>query len=311
MNVLSGNKIKNVMSKYTTYVIFVVLFVLLGFLTGFDSWKLPSLQNLVIAESIRAFAALGVGVIIITRGIDLSIGYAVCLTASMAASLSQSVTYEAAMYPGVDFPLFLPVLVAVLVGMLVGAVNGSLVAYAKLPPFIATLGMMSLCRGAQLIYTNATVVGSVKNEYKAIAQGYIGPFPLLMIYVAIAALLVWVILRHTRLGANLYAIGGNPQAARVAGIDVEKGLLFAYTFAGAMYGVAGALQTSRLGLANSLTAVGMEMDAIAAVTIGGVSQSGGVGTMVRCFIQNETGHNPPLFIRICGHAYACQRIPLQ
>ncbi len=279
MNVLSGNKIKNVMSKYTTYVIFVVLFVLLGFLTGFDSWKLPSLQNLVIAESIRAFAALGVGVIIITRGIDLSIGYAVCLTASMAASLSQSVTYEAAMYPGVDFPLFLPVLVAVLVGMLVGAVNGSLVAYAKLPPFIATLGMMSLCRGAQLIYTNATVVGSVKNEYKAIAQGYIGPFPLLMIYVAIAALLVWVILRHTRLGANLYAIGGNPQAARVAGIDVEKGLLFAYTFAGAMYGVAGALQTSRLGLANSLTAVGMEMDAIAAVTIGGVSQSGGVGTM--------------------------------
>lgn len=279
MNILSGNKIKNVMSKYTTYVIFVVLFVLLGFLTGFDSWKLPSLQNLVIAESIRAFAALGVGVIIITRGIDLSIGYAVCLTASMAASLSQSVTYEAAMYPGVDFPLFLPVLVAVLVGMLVGAVNGSLVAYAKLPPFIATLGMMSLCRGAQLIYTNATVVGSVKNEYKAIAQGYIGPFPLLMIYVAIAALLVWVILRHTRLGANLYAIGGNPQAARVAGIDVEKGLLFAYTFAGAMYGVAGALQTSRLGLANSLTAVGMEMDAIAAVTIGGVSQSGGVGTM--------------------------------
>ena len=279
MNVLSGNKIKNVMSKYTTYVIFVVLFVLLGFLTGFDSWKLPSLQNLVIAESIRAFAALGVGVIIITRGIDLSIGYAVCLTASMAASLSQSVTYEAAMYPGVDFPLFLPVLVAVLVGMLVGAINGSLVAYAKLPPFIATLGMMSLCRGAQLIYTNATVVGSVKNEYKAIAQGYIGPFPLLMIYVAIAALLVWVILRHTRLGANLYAIGGNPQAARVAGIDVEKGLLFAYTFAGAMYGVAGALQTSRLGLANSLTAVGMEMDAIAAVTIGGVSQSGGVGTM--------------------------------
>lgn len=279
MNVLSGNKIKNVMSKYTTYVIFVVLFVLLGFLTGFDSWKLPSLQNLVIAESIRAFAALGVGVIIITRGIDLSIGYAVCLTASMAASLSQSVTYEAAMYPGVNFPLFLPVLVAVLVGMLVGAINGSLVAYAKLPPFIATLGMMSLCRGAQLIYTNATVVGSVKNEYKAIAQGYIGPFPLLMIYVAIAALLVWVILRHTRLGANLYAIGGNPQAARVAGIDVEKGLLFAYTFAGAMYGVAGALQTSRLGLANSLTAVGMEMDAIAAVTIGGVSQSGGVGTM--------------------------------
>ena len=100
-----------------------------------------------------------------------------------------------------------------------------------------------------------------------------------MIYVAIAAFIVWLILRHTRLGANLYAIGGNPQAARVAGINVERGLLFAYTFAGTLYGVAGALQTARLGLANSLTAVGMELDAIAAVTIGGVSQSGGVGTM--------------------------------
>ena len=274
-----GFAVKRVLSKYTTYFIFLALLLLLGILTGFDAWRLASLQNLVIAESIRAFAALGVGVIIITRGIDLSIGYAVCLTASIAASLSQSVAYEAAMYPGVNFPLILPIVAAVAVGMLVGAVNGSLVAYAKLPPFIATLGVYSLCRGVQLIYTNATVVGSVKNEYKAIAQGFIGPFPYLMIYVAIAAVIVWVILRHTRLGANLYAIGGNPQAARVAGINVEKDLLFAYTFAGALYGIAGALQTSRLGLANSLTAVGMELDAIAAVTIGGVSQSGGVGTV--------------------------------
>ena len=276
---LKGLNAKDIGSKYTTYIIFIVLFTGLGILTGFDSWRLPSLQNLVIAEAIRAFAALGVGIIIITRGFDLSIGYAVCLTASVAASLSQSVSYSAAMYPGIDFPVFLPILVAVLIGMLVGATNGVLVAYAKLPPFIATLGVLSLCRGIQLIYTKATVVGSVKNEYKAIAQGFVGPFPLLMIYVAIAALIVWIILRHTRLGANLYAIGGNPQAARVAGINVERGLLFAYTFAGALYGVAGALQTARLGLANSLTAVGMELDAIAAVTIGGVSQSGGVGTM--------------------------------
>lgn len=271
--------IKSFASKYTNYLIFVVLFLALGILTGFSAWRIDSIQNLVIAESIRAFAALGVGIIIITRGIDLSIGYAVCLTASTAASLSQSVAYEAAMYPGVDFPIFLPILAALAVGMIVGLINGTLVAYAKLPPFIATLGVLSLCRGTQLIYTNATVVGSVKNEYKAIAQGFLGPIPYLMIYVAIAAVIVWVILKHTRLGANLYAIGGNPQAARVAGINVEHGLLFAYTFAGAMYGIAGALQTARLGLANSLTAVGMELDAIAAVTIGGVSQTGGVGTM--------------------------------
>ena len=138
---------------------------------------------------------------------------------------------------------------------------------------------MSLARGIQLIYTQAKVVGSVRDDYKHIAQGFIGHVPNLVIYVAVAAFIVWLILRHTRLGANFYAIGGNPQAARVAGINVEANLVAVYALAGFLYGVAGALQASRLGLANSLTGNGMELDAIAAVTVGGISQSGGVGTM--------------------------------
>lgn len=241
--------------------------------------QLTSLQNLVIAESVRAFAALGVGMIIITRGIDLSIGFMVCLTTSIAASFAQNPDYSSAMYPGVNFPLFLPIVTAIAVGTLFGAFNGVLVAYAKLPPFIATLGTMSLARGIQLIYTQAKVVGSVKDNYKAIAQGFIGPLPNLVIYVAVAAFIVWLILKHTRLGTNFYAIGGNPQAARVAGINVEANLVVVYAIAGFLYGVAGVLQASRLGLANSLTGQGMELDAIAAVTVGGISQSGGVGTM--------------------------------
>ena len=241
--------------------------------------QLTSLQNLVIAESVRAFAALGVGMIIIPRGIDLSIGFMVCLTTSIAASFAQNPDYSSAMYPGVNFPLFLPILTAIAVGTLFGAFNGVLVAYAKLPPFIATLGTMSLARGIQLIYTQAKVVGSVKDNYKAIAQGFIGPVPNLVIYVAVAAFIVWLILKHTRLGTNFYAIGGNPQAARVAGINVEANLVVVYALAGFLYGVAGVLQASRLGLANSLTGQGMELDAIAAVTVGGISQSGGVGTM--------------------------------
>ncbi len=264
---------KELASKYTNYLTFVVLFVVLGILTKGGSLEWASIKNLLIAESVRAFAALGVGMIIITRGIDLSIGYMVCLTTSIAASFSQNPDYSAAMYPGVDFPIFLPIVAALAVGALFGAFNGILVAYAKLPPFIA------LARGTQLIYTQAKVVGSLKNAYKLIAQGALGPIPYLIIYVAVAAVIVWLILRHTRLGTNLYAIGGNPQAARVAGINVERCLVFVYTFAGLCYGVAGALQASRLGLGNSLTGAGMEMDAIAAVTIGGISQAGGVGTM--------------------------------
>ena len=281
MNKLTINRgtIKEFGSKYTNYITFVFLFIVLGILTRGGSMQLTSLQNLVIAESVRAFAALGVGMIIITRGIDLSIGFMVCLTTSIAASFAQNPDYSSAMYPGVNFPLFLPIVTAIAVGTLFGAFNGVLVAYAKLPPFIATLGTMSLARGIQLIYTQAKVVGSVKDNYKAIAQGFIGPVPNLVIYVAVAAFIVWLILKHTRLGTNFYAIGGNPQAARVAGINVEANLVVVYALAGFLYGVAGVLQASRLGLANSLTGQGMELDAIAAVTVGGISQSGGVGTM--------------------------------
>lgn len=276
---MTKTSIKEFAGKYTNYITFVFLFIVLGILTRGGSMQLASLQNLVIAEAIRAFAALGVGMIIITRGIDLSIGFVVCLTTSVAASFAQNADYSSAMYPGVVFPLFVPVLAAILVGTLFGAFNGTLVAYAKLPPFIATLGSMSIARGLQLIYTQARVVGSIRDDYKGIAQNFFGPIPNLVIYVAIAAFLVWIILKHTKLGANFYAIGGNPQAARVAGINVERNLVGVYALAGCLYGIAGVLQASRLGLANSLTGNGMELDAIAAVTVGGISQAGGVGTM--------------------------------
>jgi len=267
------------LSKNTNLVTFVVLALALGALTGGRAFAMDSVQNLLIAESVRAFAALGVGMIIITRGIDLSIGYVVCLVASVSASFAQTPDYSAALYRGKDFLLLVPILAGILTGALCGLVNGLLVAYGKLPAFIATLGTLSIARGLQLIYTKAAVVGSLKQPFKQISQGYLGPIPYLAIYVTIAAAVVWLLLRHTRRGANFYAIGGNPVAARVSGINVERELVMVYLYAGVLYGIAGVLQAGRLGLANALTANGMELDAIAAVTIGGVSQTGGVGSM--------------------------------
>lgn len=272
-------KAKALGGKYTTYLTFVVLLILLAILTGGAALRWTSIKNLIIQEAVRSFAALGVGMIIITRGIDLSIGYMVCLCASVAASFAQESTYAAALYPGKVFPLIVPVLAGIIAGLLFGIINGLLVAYGKLPPFIATLGTQSIAKGLQLIYTKATVVGQLRTDFKNISQGSIGPIPNLLIYVIIAAFIVWVIMKHTKLGTNFYAIGGNDQAARVSGINVEKDLVIVYSMAGALYGIAGTLQASRLGLANSLTANGMELDAIAAVTVGGVSQSGGVGTV--------------------------------
>lgn len=267
------------LGKNTNLVTFVLLATILGIMTRGRSFEWPSVRNLMIAESVRAFAALGVGMIIITRGIDLSIGYVICLVASVSASFAQTPDYTAALYPGIDFPLWLPFVAGILTGALFGFLNGALVAYGKLPAFIATLGTMSIARGAQLIYTKAAVVGSVKDVYKSIAQGSVGPIPNLALYVVVAAVIVWVLLRHTKRGTNFYAIGGNPVAARVSGINVEKELVIVYTYAGILYGIAGSLLAGRLGLANALTANGMELDAIAAVTVGGISQAGGVGTV--------------------------------
>ncbi len=276
---LSFKRTRHYASKYTNLLTFILLGLILAFLTGGRSLGWDSVQNLVIAESIRAFASLGVGIIIISRGIDLSIGYVVCLSASVAASFAQTLDYSAALYAGVPFPFVLPILAGIATGAAFGLLNGVLVSYGKLPPFIATLGTMSIAKGLQLIYTKANVIGSLKPEFKTIAQGSIGPVPNLAIYVFIACIIVWAFLNHTKQGAHLYAIGGNPQAARITGIRVEREWVKVYFYAGILYGIAGVLQASRLGLANAMTANGMELDAIAAVTVGGVSQTGGVGTM--------------------------------
>ena len=270
---------KRIASQYTTWVTFVGLLLLLSILTKGNALKWNSIRNLLIAESVRSFAALGVGMIIITKGIDLSIGYVVCLTASVAASFAQNPDYSSAIYAGQSFPLFVPIVAAVAAGGLFGLFNGYLIAYGKLPPFIATLGSMSIAKGLQLIYTKAAVVGSLNQNFKNISQGSVGPVPNLIIYVIIAAFIVWVFLRHTRQGTHFYAIGGNSQAARVSGINVERDLMMVYFYAGLLYGIAGTLLASRLGLANSLTANGMELDALAAVTVGGGSQTRGVGTV--------------------------------
>jgi methyl-galactoside transport system permease protein len=279
------NKItfKEFMSRYTTFVTFVALVFVLAVLTQGRALTWDSIKTLIIAESVRAVASLGVGMIIITRGIDLSIGYVVCLTASVAASFAQDPALATAIYPGHSFPLIVPVIAGIAAGGIFGLLNGLLVAYGQLPPFIATLGTMVIARGVQLIYTRAAIVSSLTPAFKAIAQTSIGPrffqIPLLGIYVVVIAFAVWILLKHTRQGTNFYAIGGNAQAARVSGINVERELVCVYLYAGLLYGAAGVLLASRLALANALTANGMELDAIAAVTVGGVSQSGGVGTV--------------------------------
>ena len=137
-----------------------------------------------------------------------------------------------------SFPLFVPIIAGITVGALFGFFNGVLVAYGKLPPFIATLGTMVIARGA---YTQAAIVSSLTAPYRAIAQTLFFPFrfPVLGVYVIIITIVVWIIMRHTRQGSNFYAIGGNINAARVSVINVERNLVSVYLFAGILYGADG------------------------------------------------------------------------
>lgn len=277
MKQLGKQTVIGFISKYTGYFTFFIMVVVLGILTRGGSLRLLSWQNLAIAESVRALAALGVGMIIITRGIDLSLGQVIGLSACVSASFAQTPDYVSALYPGLALPSIVPVIAGVSIGIIFGLFNGVLVAYGKLPPFIATLGSMTIAAGFQLIYTHASTVGSLNNEYKIIAQGFFGPIPNMVIYVAVAVIFLWILLNHTKQGKRIYAIGGNPIAARVSGISVKLETMKVYLMAGTLYGFAGVLLSSRLGLANALTGDMMELDAIAAATVGGVSHSGGVG----------------------------------
>ena len=274
-------KPKEILSQYTSLVTFVVLMLILAVLTQGRVLTWDTIRGLLVQESVRAFAALGVGMIIITKGIDLSVGAVVGLAASVAASFAQEPSHAAAIHPGISFPLIVPIFAGIAVGALCGLFNGTLVAYGKLPPFIATLGTMVIARGLQLIYTRAASVSALTPAYMSIAQRTFFPFrfPVLAVYMLVVFFLVWVLMRHTRQGSHFYAIGGNVQAARVSGINVERNLVCVYLYAGILYGIAGILIASRVSLANAATASGMELEAIAAVTVGGISHSGGVGTV--------------------------------
>lgn len=225
--------------------------------------------------SITGIIAVGVTQVIITGGIDLSSGSVLGAAAMIAMSFAQSSTYARAVYPHLtDLPIIVPAAIAILCGAFAGFVNGALVAYTKIPSFIATLGMMVTARGVANWYTRGQPISFPTNGYTAFGSGL---HPVL-IFLAIA-ILFQLALRYTLYGRHTYAIGSNEQAARVSGINVERHLLLVYTIAGALAGVAALVLTSKNLTAQAGMGLMYELDAIAMAVIGGVSLSGGRGSI--------------------------------
>lgn len=249
------------------------LITALGVLCALLSWAAPSfltLQNWIIVVrqiSINGILAVGATYVLLTGGVDLSLGSMVALTGVVAASFA---------HPG-EYPLIVPVLVGVVTGMFGGAVNGAIVTRARVAPFIATLGMMTAARGLALVISGGKPVSNLSSSFTGIAgRNWLGiPIPIVLLIVV--AVLSYLVLTNTRLGRYVYAVGGNEKAAHASGISVNAVKMFAYVTCGGMAGLAGVVLASRITTGQPNAGLAYELDAIAAVVIGGTSLSGGVG----------------------------------
>lgn len=231
------------------------------FLTG------PNLINLVRQISINGILAVGVTFVLLTGGVDLSLGSLVALTGVAAASLA---------HPG-EFPVIVPVLIGIAAGAACGVVNGLVITLGRVAPFIVTLGMMTAARGLALVASDGRPVSNLSRGFTVLGSGSVAGVPVPVLAMALVAAASAVLLGRMRLGRYVYAVGGNENAARASGVRVDRVKLFAYTVCGALAGLAGVVLAARITTGQPNAGVGYELDAIAAAVIGGTSLSGGVG----------------------------------
>jgi ribose transport system permease protein len=255
----------------------VVVFIFLSFASPVFLTT-DNLINVIEQNAVTATIALGMTFVIITAGIDLSVGSTAAMTGVLGVKLIAL---------GMDWPLAL--LIAIGAGGVVGLGNGLLISIAKLNPFIATLGMMTVVRGLTDVYTNAVVVtgpASVlgPDNFGVIGLGKVAGIPVALMILVMLSVLAYFLLSHTRLGRYTYAIGSNQEAARLSGIPVRKYLLVVYVILGLLAGLAGMIAVSRLGIGEPNFGIGLELDIIAATVIGGASLFGGQGTIAGTLI---------------------------
>ncbi len=268
--------------------IYLVLITLILVITVVDPrfLSLRVMRDILLHSSTKVIIALGASLILISGGVDLSAGRTVGLAAVISASMLQTATYGKRFYP--DLPqlaLILPLLIAIAVCLSAGMLNGFLVSKLQVPPFIATLGTMVIIYGVNSIYfdlppNDSQPIAGLRGDFTNLGSGYLLFVPIIVLIAFTIACIIWVMLNNTQLGKNLYAIGGNKEAARVSGINVGRNLLVIYCIAGTLYGIAGTLEAARTGGASNNYGNMYELDAIAACVVGGVSTSGGVGTVL-------------------------------
>ena len=255
-------------------IVFVVLVIALSIISGGTFSTPRNFINILKQTSVNGILAMGMAFVIISNGIDLSVGSIVALSGVVACMFAHPADSGAGQYP-----FFVPILIALLMGSLVGLFNGSLIAYGGIPPFIVTLGSMTIVSGLALIISGGSPIYNVTSAFEAIASGKtpLLSIPYLAIYMVIVVVICAFVLNKSVFGRRVYAIGGNEVAATVSGINVKRLRVIVYTISGFLAGFAGLLVASRTITGSPTAGKSYEMDAIAACVIGGVSFVGGIG----------------------------------
>jgi inositol transport system permease protein len=267
------------MSRYSILLILIGLSALIAILSGGLFLRINNLLNVLRQISVIGIIALGVTMCIITAGIDLSSGAIVAVVSVGVASLLQSADAMDRLFQGGHpWPVIPVLLIGLLVGVIGGFMNGAMIAWLKIPPFIATLGMMTFARGWAFIFSSGRPRGSLLDSFQVIGQGNILGIPNPAIILIVCVALTYLILQHTLWGRYTYALGSNLQAAVVSGIKINRYLILVYTFAGFLAAVAAIVLTARIGSGQPGLGLGYELDAIAASVIGGTSLAGGLGS---------------------------------
>ncbi|MDF2540542.1 MAG: rbsC [Herbinix sp.] len=260
-----SNMIANIKSKYSIYFVLIALFIVC-WLANKNFVSVANLQNISTQISVGTILAFGQTILIISGMLDLSSASVLALAGVLSIS-----SYQATGSLTISF------IVAILVGVACNILNGLMVTKYKTPPFIATLAMMAMARGAALLYTNGQNIYQI-GDYVKFGQGKILGIPTPMIFLVVTLIITWYLLKHTVFGRSIYAIGGNEEAANASGINVNRIKMRAFIINGILVGIAGVLFMSRVngGMPNGAT--GYEFKALTAAVIGGTSFSGGIGT---------------------------------
>ena len=267
----------------------VVMMAVVSVIVGCTIDNFFSFENLNVLlgnTTIRFLIALGVSGCLITKGTDLSAGRQAALAATLTGVMVQRLDYAGRLFTWLpQMNMWVVLLIVLGIGALIGLVTGSIIAYLKVPPFIATLGIQTIVYGFNLIYTGAQPIGGFEQSFKdffnwkILPMGSFKGFSGYILFAILFGLLFWFLYNKTTHGKYMYAIGGNENAAEVSGVNVKKKLMQIYMLAGCMYAFAGVLMTGKSGGASASMGVSSELEAIAGCTIGGVSTTGGIGTV--------------------------------